>query len=241
MVVIVEVGPANAPCPDRHAHLPSLRSQWLLLFNAKILDAMDDNGLHDMFLAFQNRPQLWYRRQAGQDISFKGRDLSPLIIMGVSGSGKTTLGTALSTRLGVEFIEGDSFHPAENIAKMSAGIPLTDEDRWPWLTNISRAISAKPGSVGSCSALKRAYRDRLRVGIGPKLRFACLVVSRPELERRMAERRDHFMPAGLLNSQLAALELPTDEPDVLIIDGAALPDSNVERVVIWLRSDSVNK
>jgi len=163
-----------------------------------------------------------------------GLDLGPVIVMGVSGSGKTTLGTALAKRLDVEFIEGDSLHPAENIAKMSAGTPLTDEDRWPWLANIARAIAARPGAVGSCSALKRVYRDRLRDGIGPKLRFVCLMVPRPELERRMASRRGHFMPPGLLDSQLAALEPPIREPDALILDGAAPPEKNVGRVVAWL-------
>jgi len=162
--------------------------------------------------------------------------LGPVIVMGVSGSGKTTLGTALAKRLGVEFIEGDSLHPAENIAKMSAGTPLSDEDRWPWLANIAKMLSAKQGSVGSCSALKRVYRDRLRAGIGPALRFVCLVVPRPELERRMAERRGHFMPPGLLDSQLAALEPPVAEKDALVLDGTAPPDSNAERVVAWLKS-----
>ncbi|MBL8907081.1 MAG: gluconokinase [Rhizobiales bacterium] len=158
--------------------------------------------------------------------------------MGVSGSGKTTLGTALARRLGVEFIEGDSLHPAGNIAKMKAGIPLSDEDRWPWLANIAKVVSAAPASVVSCSALKRAYRDRLRRGIGPRLRFVCLKVPRPELERRMASRRGHFMPPGLLDSQLATLELPLGETDALILDGTADPDTNAETVFRWLGSGS---
>ena len=162
--------------------------------------------------------------------------MGPVVIMGVSGSGKTTLGTALAERLYMDFIEGDALHPPANIAKMSAGIALTDEDRWPWLANISRVLSATPGSVGSCSALKRIYRDRLRGGIGPALRFVCLMVPRPELERRMAQRRGHFMPPGLLDSQLAALEPPIEETDALLIDGTALPESNVENVVKWLQS-----
>ena len=173
-------------------------------------------------------------------MGFKGQDLGPVIVMGVSGSGKTTLGTALAKRLGVEFIEGDSLHPAENIARMSAGTPLTDEDRWPWLANIARAVSAKPNSVVSCSALKRVYRDRLRQGIGPDLRFVCLMVPRPELERRMAKRRGHFMPPGLLDSQLAALEPPTDEGDALILDGTAPPDSNAGRAIAWLGAGRCN-
>jgi gluconokinase len=156
--------------------------------------------------------------------------------MGVSGSGKTTLGTALAKRLGAEFIEGDTLHPAENIAKMSAGTPLSDEDRWPWLANIARTLKEKPHSVGSCSALKRAYRDRLRSGVGPALRFICLTVPRDELERRMAERRGHFMPPGLLESQLATFEPPVGETDVLMIDGTASPQTNVERAIAWLEA-----
>ncbi|MFO0992476.1 MAG: gluconokinase [Hyphomicrobiales bacterium] len=159
-----------------------------------------------------------------------------VIVMGVSGSGKTTLGTALAKRLGVSFIEGDSLHPPENIAKMSAGIALTDDDRWPWLANISQALSNNGGSVGSCSALKRIYRDRLRSGIGPELRFLCLMVPRTELERRMAERRGHFMPPGLLDSQLATFEPPVDEADALLVDGTLPPETNAERVVAWLNS-----
>lgn len=173
-------------------------------------------------------------------MEFKGQDLGSVIVMGVSGSGKTTLGTALSKHLGIEFVEGDSLHPAENIAKMSAGTPLTDEDRWPWLANIARAVSAEPDSVVSCSALKRIYRDRLREGIGPDLRFVCLMVSRAELERRMAARRGHFMPPGLLDSQLAALEPPLAETDALVLDGTAPPDSNAARVVAWLKTDGCN-
>ena len=163
-------------------------------------------------------------------------ELGPIIVMGVSGCGKTTLGTALAKHLNVDFIEGDSLHPPENIAKMSAGIPLSDEDRWPWLTNIACALSEKDAPVGSCSALKRLYRDRLRAGIGPTLRFICLVVSRPELERRMSQRRGHFMPPGLLDSQLAVFEPPDGEADALIVDGTASPDLNVERADTWLRS-----
>jgi gluconokinase len=173
-------------------------------------------------------------------LGFKGQDLGPVIVMGVSGSGKTTLGTALAKHLGIEFIEGDSLHPAENIAKMSAGTPLTDEDRWPWLANIARATSAKPDSVVSCSALKRVYRDRLREGIGPQLRFICLMVSRAELERRMTARRGHFMPPGLLDSQLAALEPPLAEADALVLDGTEPPASNAARAVAWLQTGRCN-
>lgn len=163
-------------------------------------------------------------------------DLGPIIVMGVTSSGKTTFGTALAKHLGVDFIEGDELHPPKNIAKMSAGIPLSDEDRWPWLANISRSLSEKKESVGSCSALKRTYRDRLRAGVGPNLRFICLNVPKPELERRMSQRRGHFMPPGLLESQLATFESPKDETDVLMLDGTAPRDSQLDRVTTWLHS-----
>jgi gluconokinase len=161
--------------------------------------------------------------------------LGPIIMMGVTGSGKTTFGTALAQHLDVDFIEGDALHPALNIAKMSAGIPLTDEDRWPWLASIARALSEKQGAVASCSALKRVYRDKLRAGSGPALRFICLIVPRPELESRMSQRKVLFMPPGLLDSQLATFEPPTNEQDALIIDGNAPQGEQLARVDVWLK------
>ena len=160
--------------------------------------------------------------------------MGPIIVMGVTGSGKTTFGTALAARLGVDFIEGDTLHPATNIAKMSAGIPLTDEDRWPWLASISKVLSQKQRGVASCSALKRVYRDKLRADSGPALRFICLIVPRPELERRMAQRKGHFMPPGLLDSQLATFEPPNDETDALMLDGTAPQAEQLARAKAWL-------
>ncbi|MEV0354449.1 gluconokinase [Nocardia sp. NPDC050697] len=131
--------------------------------------------------------------------------------MGVSGSGKSTVGALLAARLGVPFLEGDDLHPAANLAKMRAGIPLTDADRWPWLAAAGARLAAT-GGVLSCSALALRYRDRLRELVSGVL-FAHLDVARAELARRLAARRGHFMPASLLDSQLAALEpLRPDEP-----------------------------
>ncbi|UGT65202.1 gluconokinase [Nocardia asteroides] len=124
--------------------------------------------------------------------------------MGVSGSGKTTVGELLAARLGVPFTEGDELHPPANRAKMHAGIALTDADRWPWLDAAGARLAAS-GGVLSCSALALCYRDRLRALVAG-VRFAHLDVARPELARRLAARRGHFMPASLLDSQLAALE-----------------------------------
>ncbi|WP_040787499.1 gluconokinase [Nocardia pneumoniae] len=127
--------------------------------------------------------------------------------MGVSGSGKTTVGTRLADALGVEYLEGDEFHPPANIAKMAAGTPLDDADRAPWLDALAAAMAERSerGAVVTCSALKRAYRDRLRAAV-PDAFFLHLDVPREELERRIANRRGHFLPLSLLDSQLATLE-----------------------------------
>ncbi|OCI96699.1 gluconokinase [Rhizobium sp. AC27/96] len=145
-----------------------------------------------------------------------------LIVMGVSGSGKTSIGEGVAARLGVHFIEGDALHPAANVEKMSKGIPLTDEDRWPWLEKIGQEIAASlskgEGIAVSCSALKRTYRERLRAAAGGHLYFVYLDGSKELLTKRMGERKGHFMPASLLESQLQTLEVPTGEPGVVTID-----------------------
>ena len=137
--------------------------------------------------------------------------------MGVSGSGKTTAGEALAAALGVPFEDGDALHPAANVAKMAAGIPLDDADRAPWLDAIGAVLAAGPVVV-ACSALKRAYRDRLRVA-APDLELVYLEVDRATLLDRMTH-RTHFMPPTLLDSQLATLEPPAAEEHALVMDGA---------------------
>lgn len=159
-----------------------------------------------------------------------------VIVMGVSGSGKTTLGEALAAALDLPFIEGDRLHPAENVAKMSAGIPLNDADRWPWLESVGAAVSRSSGAVASCSALRRVYRDRLRTVVGPGLRFVCLMPPRRELERRMDIRTGHFMPAGLLDSQLATFEPPSGENDAIVVAGPIDPGAGVVCATAWLRA-----
>jgi gluconokinase len=147
--------------------------------------------------------------------------------MGVSGSGKTTVGTALADALGVEYAEADKFHSPENIAKMSAGTPLTDEDRWPWLRSIAEWIREheETGGVVTSSALKREYRDLLRTG--GDTWFLHLNGSHELIAGRLASREGHFMPASLLDSQLATLEpLGSDEPG-LVVDAAAPADELV--------------
>jgi gluconokinase len=144
-----------------------------------------------------------------------------LVIMGVSGAGKSTIGKLLAERLGWSFEEGDQLHPLANVEKMAAGIPLTDEDRWPWLARIADWIDGQldTGSNGviTCSALKHSYRTLInRRGSG--VEFVYLAVGRTELEERVSHREDHFMPASLLDSQLEALEPPTESEPAIRID-----------------------
>ncbi|MFD2261255.1 gluconokinase [Lacibacterium aquatile] len=143
-----------------------------------------------------------------------------LIIMGVCGCGKSRVGGDLAAKLGVRFIEGDDFHPAANRAKMAAGQPLDDEDRWPWLDRLAgelaSAVEAGQGAVLACSSLKRRYRDRLRSGAGQAV-FVHLDGARAVIAERLGSRQGHFMAPSLLDSQLAALEpLQADEAHVIV-------------------------
>ena len=141
-----------------------------------------------------------------------------VIVMGVSGCGKTTIGDLVARHLGVRFLDGDSLHPVENVAKMAAGTPLTDEDRWPWLAIVGRELAAAgpDGLVLACSALRRSYRDAIRAQ-APGAVFLHLHGTREVLGSRLEGRSGHFMPAALLESQLATLEpLEADEPGVVV-------------------------
>ena len=156
------------------------------------------------------------------------------VVMGVCGCGKSTIGTALAERLGTPFIEGDKFHPAENVAKMSAGIPLDDADRAGWLRaladQISNARERGEGLVVSCSALKRRYRDLLRQAY-PELRFAHLQGPRELIADRLGRRTDHYMPPALLDSQLRDLEALQDDEGGIRLDIAQPPSGLVERII----------
>ena len=152
-----------------------------------------------------------------------GRTPCALVVMGVSGSGKSTIGEKLAQRLGWSYEDGDKFHPLSNVAKMSAGQPLTDEDRWPWLqaiaNEIDRVCQARGHAVIACSALKRAYRDILVHG-RPEVRIIYLQGTQDLIADRLALRKGHFMPPGLLASQFKTLEPPdaSENPVTVSID-----------------------
>lgn len=155
-----------------------------------------------------------------------------VVVMGVAGTGKTTIGPLLAARLGVPYAEGDDFHPPANIAKMSAGTPLDDGDRRPWLDSIGGWAHGRAGLGGvvSSSALKRSYRDRLRAA-APDVVFVHLSGDRALIENRMSHREGHFMPTALLDSQFATLQpLEADEAGVAVsVDGT--PEEIAERAV----------
>jgi len=143
-----------------------------------------------------------------------------LVVMGVSGTGKSTVGRALAQRLGLGFVEGDDHHPQANIDKMAAGVPLDDEDRWPWLSELGRQVAEADGPVVlTCSALKRSYRDLLRRSAGERpVLFVHLAGTREVLLPRMSARERHFMPSSLLDSQLATLEPLTEDEWGVAVD-----------------------
>ena len=157
-----------------------------------------------------------------------------LVIMGVSGSGKTTVGRLLAERLGWHYQEGDALHPPENVAKMSSGTPLTDADRIPWLHKIAECIDAWRRSgesgVGTCSALKRAYRDII-IGDRPDVGLVHLKGSRALIGQRLAARKGHFMPAALLDNQFATLQEPAAEERAITVDVGEAPAAIVDEIV----------
>jgi gluconokinase len=145
-----------------------------------------------------------------------------IVVMGVAGSGKTTIASGLAQQLGVPFVEGDSLHPIANVKKMAGGVPLTDDDRWPWLKAIGERMEVERvtghGVVVSCSALRHAYRDCLRKQVHGKVYFILLDGSRELIGDRMKQRKGHFMPPALLDSQFATLEKPTPDEHAVILD-----------------------
>ncbi|MBV9381501.1 MAG: gluconokinase [Streptosporangiaceae bacterium] len=163
-----------------------------------------------------------------------------LVVAGVAGSGKTTIGALLAGRLRWQFADADRFHPPASIEKMRHGIPLADEDRWPWLRAIGSwmdaRIAAGQQAVVACSALKRAYRDLLLDG-RPAARMIFLEVSRDELVRRLTARHGHFFPEKLLDSQLAAEELPQPDENILTVTTEGEPADTVATIIALLWPD----
>ncbi|MBU1335656.1 MAG: gluconokinase [Alphaproteobacteria bacterium] len=153
-----------------------------------------------------------------------------IIVMGVSSSGKSTVGQSIARRLHVPFLDGDGYHPEANVEKMRAGIPLTDDDRWPWLERLAGALheaaDKKGAAMGACSALKRAYRQYLTDKAGEPILFVYLEGSREVIAERMARRQHEYMPTSLLDSQFATLEVP---------------DPTTENVLVVPVTDSVEK
>jgi gluconokinase len=146
-----------------------------------------------------------------------------LVVMGVSGCGKSSVGEALAERLGIPYRDGDDLHPAANVEKMRAGQPLTDEDRWPWLDRVAGTLRDEGPAIIGCSALKRAYRDRIREGAGGLVTFLHLSGSREVIAARMGARKGHYMPVSLLDSQFAALEPPGPEEAITLDIAQPLP------------------
>ena len=159
-----------------------------------------------------------------------------IYIMGVSGSGKSTIGKKLSERTGYDFYDADNFHSKENKAKMSSGIPLTDEDRWPWLANINRFVIEKLAAnniIMVCSALKQAYRDELNRSIETNCSWIFLRGDYDTINKRLKNRTDHYMPSILLQSQFDALEVPVD---VIYADISHSPEMIVEDIIAKLKN-----
>lgn len=156
-----------------------------------------------------------------------------IVIMGVAGCGKSSVGAALSAATGIPYTDGDVLHPPANVTKMRAGNALTDDDRWPWLDRVAAALATHPPLLVGCSALKRAYRDRIRAGAGGPVTFLHLAGSRAVIEARMAARKGHYMPVSLLDSQFAALEPPGPDEVHLTID----IDQTLQATVKQITSD----
>lgn len=160
------------------------------------------------------------------------------VVMGVSGCGKSEIGRRLAAALGGRFIDGDDLHPAENIAKMSRGVPLNDEDRYPWLEKVGRALKdGNEPTFVACSALKRSYRERITKSAGRPVTFLFLQGTHALLRERMAHREGHFMPTALLDSQMATLEPPEPDEMAFAVSIDQTPDKITAELLTSIRRE----
>jgi gluconokinase len=170
---------------------------------------------------------------------FKTMQPRRFVIMGVSGCGKSSVGAALADRLTGVYIDGDDLHPAANIAKMGAGVPLTDADRWPWLDRVGECLArAEVTALIGCSALKRAYRDRIRAAVEGPVRFIHLAGKKEIIAARLHARQGHFMPVALLESQFTALEPPAGDEQAITVDIDQPFDAVIAAVIAALEEES---
>lgn len=165
---------------------------------------------------------------------FSKRFKGAAVVMGVASCGKTSVGELLAEKLSAHFIEGDRLHPASNVAKMSAGNPLTDNDRWPWLAAVGASLAGNEAAVASCSALKRSYREAIAKAAQRPVAFIFLHGTREVLEQRIHDRKGHFMPPSLLDSQLRTLEPPATDELALKLDIAEPVEALVQTAQAWL-------
>lgn len=167
---------------------------------------------------------------------------SLFVVMGVAGAGKSLIGAEFARAIGVDFVDGDDFHSAGNVAKMAAGIPLTDDDRAAWLRTLGDKLrvarGARRGLVVACSALKRKYRDQLRRDAGGPLQLVYLRGTQALIAERLAHRRGHFMPVSMLESQLATLEEPGADEHAWVVDVAGQPEAIVRTLVTLAQGGS---
>jgi gluconokinase len=159
-----------------------------------------------------------------------------IVVMGVSSSGKSTVGQSIARRLHVPFLDGDGYHPPVNVEKMRAGIPLTDEDRWPWLERLATALheaaDKKNAAVGACSALRRSYREYLTNKAGEPILFVHLSGTREIIAERMARRKHEYMPTSLLDSQFATLEPPEPQTENVLVLPVTDPIEKITAAVL---------
>jgi gluconokinase len=157
-----------------------------------------------------------------------------VVVMGVASCGKTTIGEALANALKVPFIEGDRLHGEANVAKMAGGTPLIDDDRWPWLARVGEALQGPGGKIASCSALKKSYRGAIVAAAKRPVLFVHLHGTHDVLEERIAARKGHFMPATLLASQLATLEMPMADETAITLNIDQIPDEIIAQALSFI-------